>query len=109
MNALVQNSLTQIEQQLRQCGRWQTTPPSAEALASTAPFCCDSMPFEQWLQFVLLPRMQALLDSGAALPTAVAIAPMAEYVFGANPDCQTLIAHLAEFDRLLSGSEPRGN
>ena len=30
---------------------------------STAPFACDLHALEQWLQFILLPRMQTLIET----------------------------------------------
>ena len=43
--------LIDIEAQLRQMGLWQAVPPSPEALASSQPFCIDTLDFSQWLQF----------------------------------------------------------
>ena len=93
-----------IEFELKNAGLWSLQAPSAQALASTAPFCCDSMPFEQWLQFVLLPRMHALLDGGLPLPGQICICPMAEQVFGcSDPTFWPLINRIADLDELLSG------
>nr|WP_298440512.1 tRNA pseudouridine(65) synthase TruC [uncultured Ferrimonas sp.] len=94
--------LTQIQSQLQQQHLWQLSPPSDEALASTAPFCCDTLGFEQWLQFVLLPRLTALLDSEGTLPTKVAIAPMAEEAFKGQPQLQPLLHTIATLDAALS-------
>lgn len=96
--------LHRIEQELKQLNLWGEQPPSAAALASTAPFCCDSMAFEQWLQFVFLPRMHALLDAELPLPAQIAICPMAEQVFGTtNANLFNLINRIADLDELLSG------
>lgn len=61
-----------------------------------------TLDFPQWLQFIFLPRMQALIEYAARLPTACAIAPYAEEYFRHDPDVQTLLAHLAEIDTLLA-------
>lgn len=96
--------LQRIEQELKQLDLWRQQPPSAAALASTAPFCCDSMAFEQWLQFVFLPRMHALLDGALPLPTQIALCPMAEEVFGtSDTNFWPLINLIADLDELLSG------
>jgi len=70
--------LIDVEAHLRQLGLWQSQPPGADALASTQPFCVDTLEFDQWLQFVFLPTMQELLETGQALPGECGIAPMAE-------------------------------
>ena len=74
----VQRLLTQIEVELKRLSLWQITPPSTVALASTAPFCIDTMPFTHWLQFVFLIKMQQLLVLEMPLPENMAIHPMAE-------------------------------
>ena len=74
----------------------------AEALASQQPFCVDSLTFEEWLQWVFLPRLKNMLEANAPLPTASGIAAMAEQVFvGRALEVKGLIAALEEFDRLI--------
>lgn len=95
--------LIDVEASLRQLNLWQDEPPSAEALASTQPFCIDTLGFDQWLQFIFLPTMYQLIDSGEALPTECAIAPMAEEYFrGSELPTRALEDALAEVDRLLT-------
>ena len=91
-----------IEKELRQLGLWAECSPGAEALASTEPFCVDSMDFEAWLQWVLLPRMKALLEAGAPLPKGSGICAMGEVVFAARGiTARNLLLELDRFDRLL--------
>ncbi|MBE8168114.1 MAG: YqcC family protein, partial [Shewanella sp.] len=73
----VKNMLVDIEHSLKQQQLWSDTQPSVEALDSTTPFACDVMAFEQWLQFIFLPKMHWFIDNEQPLPTKVAIAPMA--------------------------------
>lgn len=105
MKALQCRQLLQlIEQELKQAGLWSRQAPSAQALASTAPFCCDSMPFEHWLQFVFLARMHALLDGGLPLPAQICLCPMAEEAWkNHGSQVHTLINRIADLDELLSG------
>jgi uncharacterized protein YqcC (DUF446 family) len=91
--------LQEMTAELKALNMWSTQPPSAEAMASTAPFCCDTMAFEQWLQFVLIPRMQALLDGDLPLPTDVSILPMAEYsLANRHEDVRLLLFIIGRFD-----------
>lgn len=93
-----------LTQALQMAHKWSLHVPSREAMASTAPFACDVMPLEQWLQFIFIPRMQWLIDQRQSLPTQIAIAPMAEHVWQALPDLQPVIKILAELDVLLNES-----
>ena len=56
--------LEELEQELRRQDAWLATPPSAEAMASTTPFCMDTMTFSQWLQWFFVPRVRAIVDQG---------------------------------------------
>ncbi len=77
----VAESLMDVEYQLRNLGLWGSTPPGKEALSSTMPFCVDTLDFHQWLQFVMLPKMQALADQQGPFPTACNITAIAEEVY----------------------------
>ncbi len=77
----VKQLLDEMEQALKVRNLWEGMPPSAEALSSTTPFCVDTMTFIQWLQWIFIPRMRALLDAGAALPQGCDITPYAEETF----------------------------
>ena len=90
--------LIDLEADLRNRLLWDAVEPAPEALASTQPFCIDTLIFPQWLQFVFLPRMQALLDAGQPLPPQCAIAEMAEVHFAGVADVRALIELLREID-----------
>jgi uncharacterized protein YqcC (DUF446 family) len=103
-----QSLLVLLEEKLREADLWQASYPSTEALSSSAPFCCDTLAFEQWLQFVFIPRMQALIDNRAALPSTIAICPMGEEAFKPLGDkASALIDVLAKIDFTLSGVDTR--
>lgn len=92
-----------IECELRAQGWWQEEAPSAEALSSPEPFCVDTLAFEQWLQWIFLPRMKVLLETGVALPSVSGIQAMAEMVYQQQPSvARRLVELLGEFDRLLT-------
>jgi len=92
---------------LQDMGLWQEQSPSAEALASTEPFAVDQLAFNQWLQFIFVPRIQQIIAAQASLPENCSIAPMAEEFFNQqqNLDPQksaALLVHLAALDRLIT-------
>jgi uncharacterized protein YqcC (DUF446 family) len=100
----VTDLLNQIENELKASGLWALVTPSTEAMQSVAPFFCDTMSLENWLQFVFLPRMRALVEGRLPLPQQIAVCPMAEEAFK-HLDNRTLllINRIADLDELLSG------
>lgn len=95
--------LRAIEQEMRHIGLWEETAPSPASLASTLPFCHDTLEFTQWLQWIFLARMRALLEGGAALPAACDIHPLAEHSFLELPqDTARLLELIGEIDRAIS-------
>lgn len=95
-----------IERELRVLGAWETLPPDPQALASREPFCVDTLRFEQWLQWIFLPRMKAILEGGAALPATSGILAMAEVVYRDSPSqAAGLLEALKTFDALISRGE----
>jgi len=101
----VADSLLRIEIELRRLEVWEASPPPEHAFQSAQPFCLDTMDFTQWLQFVFLQKMKALVEAGHPLPQVSGIAPMAEEHFrGRAESGQGLVQALEEMDRLLSGS-----
>ena len=95
--------LIDIECELRRAGLWGDVAPGPEALASTEPFCVDTMGFQDWLQFVFLPRMHALIEAQAVLPSQCDIATMAETVWTADGRAKTVITVLRAFDEAING------
>jgi dTDP-4-dehydrorhamnose 3,5-epimerase len=96
--------LKAIESELRRLRVWAEQCPNAERMDSTLPFSCDKLSLEEWLQFVFIPRLQFLLDSGAPLPSGAGLAPYAEVVYRERlGERAELVALLGEMDRVLSG------
>lgn len=101
--ALLADRLLLIERELRVLGWWAAEAPGSEALASQEPFCIDTLAFEQWLQWIFLPRMKHLLESGSPLPEVSGIRAMAEVAYREQPViARRLLELLGEFDRLLT-------
>lgn len=97
--------LDQIETELRQLGCWSSQPPAASAFASQVPFCSDKMRFDQWLQWLFLPRFRALIEGGLPLPERCHITPMAEQaLFHLEQDISSLLAVLNELDGLFANN-----
>jgi uncharacterized protein YqcC (DUF446 family) len=103
----VNRSLQALETALQDLCKWQTTRPPEKALRSTQPFAVDTLEFHQWLQFIMIPRMQTLVDERQPLPSNIAVSPMAVQVYkGDLKRHRELIAILRELDMVLSGEDP---
>ena len=100
---LIAATLMDIEAELRRIGHWDRVAPPAEALRSEQPFAVDTLQFNQWLQFIFIPRIRFLLEQQEALPGACSIAPMAEEFYrGQRLTVDGLLDALLRIDALLS-------
>lgn len=70
--------LQQLQKALEELALWQATPPEMAAFDSVEPFCIDTMAAHEWLQWVFIPRMYAIIESNEPLPHKMAIVPYIE-------------------------------
>lgn len=96
----VAQQLLLIERELRMSGLWDDELPTPEALTSVEPFCVDTLRFEQWLQWIFLPRMKTIVEADRPLPAASGICAMAEVVYR-ETQMAGLLAALRRFDDLI--------
>ena len=64
MSVKIIRLLEDMETELKVLGCWQAMPPTPEAMSSEVPFCMDTMAFSQWLQWLFIPRVRAIVDQG---------------------------------------------
>jgi len=84
-------------------GFWEERPPARDALNSALPFCYDTLNVAQWVQFVLIARLKALIEADEPLPRECDIAPYAEEALRfEEKDTDRLLQMLRELDRLLT-------
>ncbi len=102
MNAYDQiaSLLIDLEALLRHSGLWAERRPSPQAMASTVPFAVDTMPLENWLQFIFIPRMRGLVAARAPMPSNCEVLPVAEEAF--DKVNRELLAVIARLDVLIS-------
>jgi uncharacterized protein YqcC (DUF446 family) len=97
------DALLALEMALRANGLWSPLPPEPARLASEVPFCIDTLDFEQWLQWLFIPRMVEIIEGGRAMPGVFQIAPMGEEAFAhMGRRGHPLIAALARIDGLAA-------
>ncbi len=97
--------LLQIEGEMRRIELWSDSLPEPEALLSQEPFCVDTLGFEEWVQWLLLPRLELMAQQRLPLPGNSLIAPMAEEAFKHLPaDTDQLLQLIDQLDRTLNGT-----
>lgn len=102
----ISDALSDLEQELRRVGLWESTSPPAEALLSPQPFCYDTLSFPQWLQWLFLARMRALVEDGGPYPLRSAIHPYAEeWAAHATVESAHLLVHIKRFDELITARQ----
>ncbi|WP_416380176.1 MULTISPECIES: YqcC family protein [unclassified Gilliamella] len=65
---LIKDQLERIEQALKKIDLWQALPPSQDAFLSQQPFALDTMKSYEWLQWIFIPRIRAIIDANSAIP-----------------------------------------
>lgn len=94
--------LLKIRTEMEELKLWQSSPPPTEALASTQPFCVDTLQFTEWLQWLLIPRLQEMIRQEIPLPQSSQIHPMAEEVFKQmEQDTGRLLELIGQLDQAL--------
>lgn len=97
----VAESATKIEAEMRRAGLWQLSPLPPHAFDSNVAFCGDTMTCEQWIQFVLLPRVREIVADRGQLPQDSQVAAYAIRNLDVSGS-DALLECLAEFDGLFT-------
>jgi uncharacterized protein YqcC (DUF446 family) len=94
--------LLEVEAQLRISGKWEQRQPPQSALSSSQPFCIDTLNFEQWLQWIFLPRMKRILEQQQPLPAKSGIYEYArDYFREMHASTRGLLSLMKRFDELI--------
>ncbi len=95
--------LLELEAEMRALDWWEEEKPPANALASQQPFSVDQLAFEQWLQWIFLPRMKDIIETGQSLPAQSGIFAYAEECLRHHGNQSAhLLALLKRFDELVT-------
>jgi uncharacterized protein YqcC (DUF446 family) len=101
--------IAEIEDEIKAVGLWQGEPLRAEQYDFHKAFAMDTMTFAQWLQFVFIPRVKAIVEAGGGFPSKSEVGAQAFREFVMWPSCgdvdtERLLKLLNEFDSMF-GSE----
>lgn len=95
--------ILEVEANLRIHGKWDENPPPGSALTSPEPFCIDTLKFEQWLQWIFLPRMKQVIEQQKPFPQKSGIYEYAQDTLpGRAPGTPGLLRLIKRFDDLIS-------
>ncbi|MDH2925484.1 uncharacterized protein YqcC (DUF446 family) [Nicoletella semolina] len=97
----LRHRLNDLQIVLRLHHHWEQVPPSAQAMASTQPFCIDTLSATQWLQWIFIPRFLALLDAKGKLPSSLSISPYLEEALKNTPSQNAILEAMKNIERLF--------
>ncbi|WP_280546524.1 YqcC family protein [Halomonas sp. 11-S5] len=99
-------ALRELEATMKAADLWRMERPDPEAYRSVQPFCIDTMTLPQWLRFVLIVRLEALVESRSPMPSTCDVAPAVEAWLtqeGARVSDRLLLCRVVEeIDRLVT-------
>ena len=89
-----------IENELKRLNRWSAPLPD-QAFENMGAFGQNTIAFEQWIQFILLDRMQAIARDQGEFPTGSNLTGYAVRYFDGDTNADTLINLLKQLDDLV--------
>lgn len=99
--AVVQAKLDAIEAEMKRSGFWQDAPLKPEQYHFERAFAQDTMAYSQWLQFIFVPRVQAIIDQRGQFPAQSMVGAQAVREFDGVDEADELVRLLSEFDALF--------
>lgn len=106
VHAPLSEALDELESTLKMSHLWQVETPTDKAFSSQQPFCVDTMSMPQWLRFVFIGRLKALVEARSPMPAKCEVAPaVAVYLQQANipaSDQRQIIEAIERVDDLVT-------
>ena len=94
--------VVKLEHSLREARLWSSNCLSEEALRSKLPFALDAISFEQWLQFVFIPKMTEIVNTRNPLPSNLELLPMAEQSLSVANNLSEVIEVIRQIDQVFT-------
>lgn len=98
----VASNADEIEAELKRLGRWMENPLPDECFIDMGAFGSNTMGFEQWLQFVLIPRIREIIKEKSDFPVGSNLAPYGIRYFDGDTNAGTLQDILYSLDQLIN-------
>ncbi|WP_447555950.1 YqcC family protein [Vreelandella sp. EE22] len=71
----LRQALVELEAAMKAADLWRMPAPDPQAFESREPFCVDTMSLLQWVRYVFVARLNALVDAQAPMPAKCEVAP----------------------------------
>jgi uncharacterized protein YqcC (DUF446 family) len=99
---LVLIKASEIEAELKRLNRWNLSPLPAEKYDDMGAFGENTMSFEQWLQFILIPRINEIIENKGEFPEGSMLGPYAIRYFDGDHEADDLHQLLYDLDTLIN-------
>lgn len=99
--AVVGEHIAAIEAEMKRIGWWREEPLPPEMYDFTQAFAMDTMPYVYWLQFILIPRVHAIIAEHGQFPPESSVGTQAIREFDGQDEAAGLVHLLCEFDALF--------
>jgi uncharacterized protein YqcC (DUF446 family) len=103
---LAESKVNEIESFLKQAGWWQNERLPATVFENMGAFGENTMTFQQWLQFVLIPNVRKTVAYREAFPAESMVATYAIRNLDGDEQGEQLQHLLAQFDDLFNEYKP---
>ena len=100
-SGLVRERIDEIEAEMKRAGLWSNAPLPAEAYNFRQAFGMDTMAFSQWLQYIFVPRVNAIIEAGGPFPSRSQVGAQATREFDGDNDASHLVTLLCQFDMFI--------
>ena len=97
----VEKVIDEIESEMKRIGFWKKKPLSPEKYRFQRAFGGDTMAFEQWIQFILIPNVRRIIEEKGRFPKNSQVAVYAVKELDGNPYVAKLQGLLRDFDNLF--------
>jgi uncharacterized protein YqcC (DUF446 family) len=98
----VRARLDEVIAELKRKGFWDISRPSDDKFENMGAFGMNTMPFSDWLRWVFVPRVEALIESDGPWPNGSSVAIQATREGDTDPDIRELVPVLSRFDALFA-------
>lgn len=97
----IRAKFAEIVAEMKATGTWDIQRPADDAFENMGAFGLNTMAYEQWLRYVLVPTIETRLDSDGPWPPSSSVGGQAIREFDGVDSMANLITLLCEFDRLF--------
>jgi uncharacterized protein YqcC (DUF446 family) len=95
----------EIENELKAINRWDPNPLDESKLINMEAFAANTMPFEQWIQFILLKRIHDTIADRDDFPASSMVGTYAVRVFDGDSETSQLQRLLYELDVIINNRD----